>query len=110
MVGANGPGAGVDEITDFVPGTDLLVIDLAAFGVDVVGLGLASSGTVSQEAFLKGAGVRPLQPDDHFLFDTAQAVLAFDPDGSGPGLAVDLVRIFGPSADALTGGDLYVGV
>jgi Ca2+-binding RTX toxin-like protein len=111
MIGDNGPGAtGVDQITDFLPGTDLLVIDLAAMGIDVISLALGSSGTVSADSFVKGAGARPLDPDDHFLFDTAQAVLSFDADGSGPGASIELARLFGPSVSALTGGDLYIGV
>ncbi len=110
MVGFNGAGVAVDQITDFLPGTDLLVVDLAALGIDVAQLGLLSSGTVSNTSFVKGAGVRALDPDDHFMFDTARAMLSFDSDGSGLQAPIDLVQIFGVSANNLTANDIYIAV
>jgi hypothetical protein len=65
---------------------------------------------VASNSFVKGPGVRPLDPDDHFLFDTAQGLLMFDPDGSGAAGSVGLARIFGPSVDGMMGSDLYIGV
>ena len=110
MVGFNGSGVAVDQITDFLPGTDLLVVDLAALGIDVALLGLLSSGTVSDTSFVKGAGVQALDPGDQFLFDTARAVLSFDADGSGWQAPIDLVQLFGVSANNLTGNDIYIAV
>jgi Ca2+-binding RTX toxin-like protein len=110
MVGPNGGGAPADQFLDFTPGTDLIVIDLAALGVDVVALGLASSGTVSVDSFVKGPGVRALDPNDHFLFDTAQGLLKFDVDGNGAGAAIELAKLFGTQVSGLTGNDIYIGV
>jgi Ca2+-binding RTX toxin-like protein/subtilisin-like proprotein convertase family protein len=110
VIGSNGEGLGPDQITDFTPGEDLLVIDLASFGIDVAALALSSSGTVAASSFVKGAGVRALDPDDTFLFDTARATLMFDRDGSGLEEAIDLVHLIGMPAQSLTGLDVYIGV
>ena len=42
MVAYNGVGIAVDQITDFVAAEDLLVIDLASLGLDVVQMALLS--------------------------------------------------------------------
>ena len=107
----NGEGIEADLITDFMEGEDLLVIDLASFGVSAEALGLLSSGLVSADSFVVGAGADALDSNDHFLFDTAQGLLMFDADGSGEGAAINIARILlDPDSDSLTAGDVFVGI
>ena len=106
----NGTGVAPDAITDFQAGVDLLVIDLVAFGIDPVALGLMSSGTVSSSAFVKGVGIRPLDPNDHYLLDTAQGMLRFDPDGTGPQTAIDLVKFVGVVDKDFASSDIYIAI
>jgi Ca2+-binding RTX toxin-like protein len=106
----NGPGVAPDVITDFVAGTDLLIIDLMSFGVDPVALGLLSSGTVSDAAFIKGVGVRALDPNDHYLLDTAKGMLYFDPDGSGDRLPIEVVKFLGIVDPAFSASDIYIAI
>jgi Ca2+-binding RTX toxin-like protein len=106
----NGPGVAPDVITDFVAGTDLLIIDLMSFGVDPVALGLLSSGTVSDAAFIKGVGVRALDPNDHYLLDTAKGMLYFDPDGSGDQLPIEVVKFLGIVDPAFSASDIYIAI
>lgn len=107
IVAYNGTGSAADTVTDFTSGSDLLVIDLLSFGVDVIGLGLDSSGFVSAEAFVKGAGAQALDPNDHFLVDTATGQLSFDSDGSGSMSPIVMLNL-GSSASTLTNTDLFV--
>ena len=107
----NGEGIEADLITDFMAGEDLLVIDLASFGVSAEALGLLSSGLVSADSFVVGAGADALDSNDHFLFDTAQGLLMFDADGSGEGAAISIARLqLDPDSDPLTAGDVFVGI
>jgi len=111
VIANNGSGVDADLITDFMSGEDLIVIDLASFGIDAAALGLLSSGLVSEGAFVKGAGAVALDPNDHFIYDTATGILKFDADGSGSGAAVDLVKIYeDPNSTGLTFGDVFVGI
>jgi len=104
----NGVGGLADLVLDFESGVDLLVIDMASFGVDVVRLGLASSGMVATGSFVKGAGAQALDANDFFVFDTARGQLYFDPDGSGPQAGIELARFVG--TPDLQASDLYVVV
>jgi Ca2+-binding RTX toxin-like protein len=106
----NGAGSNPDRITDFTPGHDLLVIDLASLGIVPEALGLLSSGIVADDSFVKGAGARALDLNDYFLLDTAQGLLMFDPDGSGILEAVELVQLVGVDYAAMSGADIFVGV
>jgi Ca2+-binding RTX toxin-like protein len=108
MIAANGSGLTVDLVTDFISGTDLLVIDIASFGASPSSLGLRGSGTVDPTSFIAGVGVVPVTPNSHFMFDTASGVLRFDLDGTGSVSAVDLVHLTGASAFNLKPQDIYV--
>jgi len=110
IIASNGSGVAVDEVTDFMSGEDLLVIDLVSFGIDLPSLGLASSGTVLSTSFVSGAGVEALDTSDHFLFDTARGVLRFDADGSGDAAPIDLVHFVGMLDSPLSGNDIYVAL
>jgi Ca2+-binding RTX toxin-like protein len=108
IISSNGAQSDTDLITDFKSGEDLLVIDLASFGFDLKGLGINSSALVSDGAFVTGAGAIALDPNDHFIFDTAQGKLFFDVDGSGSSAPVELVH-FSPGLDTnLVASSIYV--
>jgi Ca2+-binding RTX toxin-like protein len=111
VIASNGSGLEADTITDFTPGEDLIVLDLASFGVSAEDLGLLSSGLVSADAFVTGAGARPLDLNDHFIFDTAQGLFQFDIDGSGDEEAVAVANIdFETEELSLSSGDVFVGI
>jgi Ca2+-binding RTX toxin-like protein/subtilisin-like proprotein convertase family protein len=108
IISWNGPNAQSDIITDFKGGQDLLVLDLASFGFKLKDLGITSSGLVTEGSFLKGAGVKALDPNDYFLFDTAQNKLFFDVDGSGSAAPVELVQFQAGMDPNLSGNGIYV--
>ena len=110
IISFNGAGVGPDIITDFVAGNDLLIIDLLSFGVDPVALDLRSSGLASESSFVKGPGVRALDPNDHYLLDTARGMLLFDPDGSGQQVPIEVVRFLGGVDPAFSASDIYVAI
>lgn len=110
IISYNGAGTTPDRITDFTPGRDLLVIDLTSLGISPEALGLLSSGTVASDSFVSGAGVRALDANDHFLLDTAQGLLMFDPDGSGPAAPMELVQLVGVDYATMSGADIFIGV
>jgi Ca2+-binding RTX toxin-like protein/subtilisin-like proprotein convertase family protein len=108
IISWNGTNAKSDIITDFKGGEDLLVLDLASFGFKLQDLGITSSGLVTEGSFLKGAGVKALDPNDYFLFDTAQNKLFFDVDGSGSAAPVELVQFQAGMDPNLSGSSIYV--
>jgi Ca2+-binding RTX toxin-like protein len=109
-VAYNGIGVAPDQITDFVSGEDLLVIDVASLGVSGLARQLSSSGELQEQSLVRGVGVRALDPDDFFILDTAQSVLKFDPDGSGPDNALTLVSFLGVVDSRFNAGDVYLAV
>ena len=111
VISNNGDGIAADTITDFNSGEDLIVVDLASFGIDPEALGLLSSGLVSADSFVSGAGARALDASDYFIFDTAQGLLLFDADGSGEGEAVVIAEIDMEKEDGtINAGDVFVGI
>ncbi len=106
----NGSGKSADTVTDFVTTSDLLVIDLASFGITAEQAGLLSSGTVAAASFVKGAGARALDNNDYFLLDTARGVLMFDPDGSGATVAMEVVQLVGTTAQSVVASDIFVAI
>ena len=111
VISSNGEGVGADLITDFNSGEDLIVVDLASYGISAESLGLLSSGLVGEDAFVTGAGARALDTNDHFIFDSAQGLLMFDADGSGDGEATVIANIdLDENGRSLTSGDVFVGI
>jgi Ca2+-binding RTX toxin-like protein len=106
----NGLGLQADLITDFDPAQDLLMLDLASLGVDVIGLTLSSSGMVGDEAFVKGAGAVALDASDRVIFDTARMLVMFDIDGSGALPSLEIARLQGQLAQALQANLVYLSV
>jgi len=107
FIAFNGIDQAADTVTDFKSGEDLLMLDLASFGIDPVALGISSSGMVSADTFVQGAGARALDPNDYFVFDTAQQTLYIDPDGSGQQVPLVGVHLSGSGGVALLADDIY---
>ena len=111
IITSNGEGVDPDKVMDFTSGEDLLVIDLASFGIDVEALGIASSGLVSADSFVFGAGAVALDANDHFIYDSAQGILYFDADGNGSGEAIKLAEVkTDTGSDSLDSSDIFVGI
>ena len=106
----NGAGIAVDQLTDFTTTVDLVVVDLASFGIDPSASMLSSSGIVDSHSFVKGPGVKAIDNNDYFLFDTAQGVLMFDIDGNGDSPALTIVKLVGASDTTLSFSDVYVAI
>ena len=108
FIAFNGAGKNADTVTDFKSGEDLLMIDLATFGINPQTLGITSSGMVSVGSFVQGAGARALDPNDYFIYDTARMMFYVDPDGSGPTVALVAVQLAGSAQLAID--DIYVTI
>ena len=108
VIGSNGAGSAVDQVTDFEHGNDLMVLDMASFGISANQFNLQSSGIVSPTSFTAGVGVVALTPDMHYLFDTATGMLSFDLDGSGSAAGINLVKLVGTTG--LTAQDIFIAV
>ena len=104
----NGKGKAADTVTDFKSGEDLLMLDLASFGIDPVSIGIRFSGSVAADSLVQGVGARALDANDYFIYDTAQQTLYIDPDGSGSLAAMMAVQLSGVGAAKLVADDLYV--
>ena len=107
FIAYNGANKSPDTITDFKSGEDLLMLDLASFGINPEALGIISSGMVAPDTFVQGAGARALDPNDYFIFDSARQILYVDTDGSGPQPALVGVYFSGSGGIALTPDDIY---
>jgi Ca2+-binding RTX toxin-like protein len=110
VIAFNGAGVDADRITDFEVGLDLVMIDLASFGVDAKALGLSSSGGLSDASFVKGAGARAVDANDYLIYDTASRTLSLDVDGSGSNPAQLIAYVQTSALDSLTASDLYLVV
>jgi len=111
VIANNGAGVAVDTVTDFMAGSDLLVIDLASFDLSPEALGLLSSGLVSADSFVIGAGAVAQDANDYFIFDTATGILKFDADGNGDGEAIEIAKIeMDEDSGKLSSGDVFVAI
>ena len=111
IIASNGGDVDSDIVQDFTSGEDLLVIDLASFGIDAEALGILGSGLVSQDSFVFGAGATALDSNDHFIYDSATGILYFDEDGNGNAEMVELARVkVDEGSDALNANDIFVGI
>jgi len=108
VISRNLAGGAPDRITDFEPGVDLVMVDLASFGIDPLALRLGSSGALGVDSFVRGVGARAIDPDDYFLFDTASQALLLDRDGSGSQAPVQIAFVNGADLSQLSAGDVYL--
>jgi Ca2+-binding RTX toxin-like protein len=79
-------GGNIDQIADFLSGTDGIQLDDAVF----TGLGL---GALNADAFVVGTAAQ--DADDRIVYDQATGALWFDADGSGAGAAVQFATLIG---------------
>jgi Ca2+-binding RTX toxin-like protein len=86
-----GQNEGKDTITDWrTDGFDILVIDEPAFGA-----GLITGQYLSSESWRFVAGTAATGAFGQFLWNGATSTLSWDADGTGAGLAVQLVTLTG---------------
>jgi len=71
----------VDQIADFVSGTDRIALDDAIFGV-----GIGTPGSFNANAFRAGTAAQ--DADDRIIYDQLTGQLFFDADGNGAGAQV----------------------
>ncbi len=90
---------GNDSITDFLAGVDKL---------QVVGTGFAglTAGALNAGNFVGGAAAVASSASAQFLYNTATGQLSFDADGTGSGVAVNIVTLVG--SPAITAADIVV--
>jgi Ca2+-binding RTX toxin-like protein len=110
FMGFNGQGSLADLITDFDPQTDLLMIDVGSFGVDIVKAGISQSGLVPSGAFVKGPGAVAADADDRVLFDTSSLLVRFDADGNGPVAPLDVARLAGSFVQQLQSQQVFFSI
>lgn len=82
------PAEGIDNIGDFTPGEDVLVINAAAFG-------LTPGSTLSAGQFEAEAAPVADGADGQFLYETATGALSWDADGNGSDGPVQLATLNG---------------
>ena len=83
-------GGNVDQILDFLAGTDKIGLDDAIFA------GIGTPGSFNPNAFFAGTAAHDL--DDRIIYDQATGQLFFDADGSGAGAAVLFATLGGSPA------------
>lgn len=88
-----------DSVSDFTPGTDVLVLLFA--GRD----GL-TAGTLDSSRFVSGTAA--LDTDDRFIYDNDSATLYYDADGNGAQVARECASLFGNGA-TLSASDIVIG-
>lgn len=110
LVGFNGQGYGGDLIEDFNAAEDLLMIDLASFGLAPSILAKFESGLVKADQLVIGINGRPVAADenDHFLLDQSTGSLWFDPDGNGELEAYEVAKLTAEAAAQVTNANLYM--
>jgi uncharacterized delta-60 repeat protein len=94
----------IDIITDFVHGTDKIVLD------DDIFAQIGAPGTLLAGAFRKGAGVTTAgDADDRIILNTTTGALYYDANGSAAGAAVHFATLSGTSTRAaITASDFLV--
>ena len=70
-----------DTITDFVAGTDRILLDDAVFAS-------LAPGSLATENFVKNASGTPVDGNDFIVYNTTTGALSYDPDGVGGQAAI----------------------
>jgi Ca2+-binding RTX toxin-like protein len=96
--------AGIDRISDFVSGTDRIVLDNSKF------TSLLGVGQLSAAQFRSGAGVATAaDADDYLIYNTTTGALYYDADGSGGShLPIQIAVLHGEGAATLLHSDIEV--
>jgi Ca2+-binding RTX toxin-like protein len=82
---------GGDTITDFLAGVDKLQVTGTGFGN-------LAAGALNGANFVSGAAPTATAAAPQFLYNSTSGVLSFDADGTGGGVAVNLVTLVGHPA------------
>jgi Ca2+-binding RTX toxin-like protein len=90
---------GNDTITDFLSGVDKIQLASSGFGN-------LAAGVLNGANFVSGAAPVASSASAQILYNTATGQLSFDADGTGAGVAINLVTLIGHPA--ITAGDLVV--
>ncbi|MEA5536313.1 calcium-binding protein, partial [Crocosphaera sp. XPORK-15E] len=90
---------GNDQITDFTPNTDSILVSGSGFGN-----GLVSGDTLAPSQFILGANATT--SSQRFIYNASTGALWFDPDGSGASSATQLATL--NAGLALTFEDIFV--
>ena len=90
---------GIDTITDFQVGEDLLYFSASGFGGDLVGRSVLDESQFS-------LGTAATRSSDRFIYDGTTGALFFDVDGTGDSAQVQIANL-SPSL-ALTNSDIYI--
>jgi Ca2+-binding RTX toxin-like protein len=91
--------SGFDAIFDFVGGSDRLQLTAVNFG------GAAGSTLVSGTSFVSEVNPVAVAALPTFLYRTADGIVAFDADGSGPATPVQIIKLVG--SPTLSAGDFW---
>ncbi|NBS96449.1 MAG: tandem-95 repeat protein, partial [Betaproteobacteria bacterium] len=78
----------IDTITDFVTGTDKIVLSAKIFSKFT---GSIAGSAITTDNLVVGAGATAQDKDDYLIYDTTTDLLSYDADGSGTGAAVAFV-------------------
>jgi Ca2+-binding RTX toxin-like protein len=97
----------LDTITDFVTGTDKLVLSAKIFGKFK---GSSAVIQVTADNLVVGAGATAKANDanDYLIYDTTSDLLFYDADGSGAGAAVAFAKVELLGAAAPSSGDFLI--
>jgi Ca2+-binding RTX toxin-like protein len=92
---------GVDTITDFKIGKDLIQLDSSVFSA-------LTAGNLATDSFVTGANALAADSNDFVLYDTTTGSLSYDADGNGSGAAVQIALIGIAIHPDLTAADFIV--
>jgi Ca2+-binding RTX toxin-like protein len=100
FVFASAPGSGnVDQVTDFVSGTDDVALDNAVF----TRVGVEGSFSAGDPRYWAAPGATSgHDADDRVIYNTSSGALYYDGDGSGTGLSQQLATLQGNPTLAAT--------
>lgn len=95
------PNEGIDQITDFSPSNDLILVSASGF----TNAGLIAGDTILRTQFIIGTSAT--SSTERFIYNKTTGALLFDRDGSGAATAVQFAKL--STNLALTNEDILVG-
>jgi len=91
ILGSSNTGSSnLDTITDFVTGTDKLVLSAKIFSKFT---GSSAGSAITAGNLVMGSGATALDSNDYLVYDTTSDLLYYDADGSGTGAPVAFVKV-----------------
>ncbi|MBR8829790.1 MAG: hypothetical protein N5P05_001255 [Chroococcopsis gigantea SAG 12.99] len=95
------PAQGIDTITDFVPGEDVILVSGSGF----INAGLSAGNTITPAQLVIGSAATNMA--QRFIYNSSSGALSFDRDGSGSAAAVGFAIL--KTGLSLTNEDILVG-